>query len=189
MGQQRTEKWLRRWKEIISDVALEPWTKFEKAELPGFPEAEVYLNSRYQVLVTKFDIESPFGECVHLSIKLRDKKAWHDWRDMQRIKNELVGPECEAVELFPAESRLMDTANQYHLFCFPKFKFPFGYKVREVSEAVMPVGNGTPGQRPFDKDAQPADMKSFEEVARTAMKGYEDLMLGKVKFADRYGKK
>jgi hypothetical protein len=36
----------------------------------------------------------------------------HDWRDLQRIKNQLVGPECEAVELYPAESRKVDTANQ-----------------------------------------------------------------------------
>ena len=187
MGQ-KIDKWVRRWREILSDVALEPWTPFVRSDLPGFPEAEVYLNSRYQVLVTRFDIESPFGECIHLSLKLRDKKAWHDWRDMQRIKNELVGPECEAVELFPAESRLMDTANQYHLWCFPKFKFPFGYKTREVSEATVAVGNGVPVQRAWDKDSKPEDLKSLAEVAQTAAKGYDDLMLGKVKFKDRYGK-
>lgn len=183
----KTEKWLRRWKDILSDVALEPWTPFERSTLPGVPEAEVYLNSRYQVLITRFDIDAPFGECVHLSIKLRDKKAWHDWRDMQRIKNELVGPEVEAVEMFPAESRLMDTANQYHLWCFPKFKFPFGYKTREVSEAMPqdPMG-GRPVQRPFD--VKPPDLASEEEQLKKSHQDYADLYFGRRKLTDRYGR-
>lgn len=176
----RAEKWLRRWKDLISDVALEPWTPFQRGHFPGAPEAEVYLNSRYQVFVTRFDIDAPFGECVHLSIKLRDKKAWHDWRDMQRIKNELVGPEVEAVELFPAESRLMDTANQYHLWCFPAFKFPFGYKVREVSEATPVGGTGHRSvQRPFE--VKPPDLLSEEDLNDSIYKTHADLYLGRVK--------
>lgn len=62
-----------------------------------------------------------------------DGSARHDWRDFQRIKNELVAPEAEAVELFPAESRLVDTANHYHLWVFPEYRFPFGMQAREVS--------------------------------------------------------
>lgn len=183
----KTEKWLRRWKEILSDVALEPWTKFEPASFPDFPDAELYLNSRYQVMVTRFDIDAPFGECVHLSIKLRDKKAWHDWRDMQRIKNELVGPEVEAVEMFPAESRLMDTANQFHLWCFPKFKFPFGYKTREVSESMPldPTGK-RPVQRPFD--VVPTDLTSEAEAQSKVTQDYSDLYFGRRKLNDRYGR-
>ena len=47
---------------------------------------------------------------------------------MQRIKNELCGTETEAVEIYPAESRLADTANQYHLWCVePGVHFPFGF--------------------------------------------------------------
>jgi hypothetical protein len=42
-----------------------------------------------------------------------DGQAIHDWRELQRIKNEIVGDEIEAVELYPAESRLLDTANWY----------------------------------------------------------------------------
>lgn len=39
----------------------------------------------------------------HLSIKRLSKGVVHDWRELQRIKNELTHPECEAVELYPAE--------------------------------------------------------------------------------------
>lgn len=87
----------------------------------------VLKNDTYQVNVRKFTF--PIGETVHLSIKRIDRQPIHDWRDLQAIKNQIVGPECEAVELYPAESRLVDTANQFHLWCCPdpSFRFPFGF--------------------------------------------------------------
>jgi len=65
---------------------------------------------------------------VNLDIKRLDGGSDKNWRDFQQIKNELIGPEHEAVELFPAESRLVDTSNQYHLWVHvdPGFRFPFG---------------------------------------------------------------
>lgn len=60
----------------------------------------------------------------------------HDWRDLQAIKNELVGPEHEAIELYPAESRLVDTANQYHLWVLkdPSQRIPVGWTQRLVMD-------------------------------------------------------
>ncbi len=103
-------------------VRLE-WTPFKPGDVDDLnrrlaehgqaPEDAVYLNSIYQVNVRRVD--APGWPCgvIHLSIKTRDKRPLHDWRDLQRIKNEIVGPEHEAVELYPAESRLVDTSNQY----------------------------------------------------------------------------
>jgi hypothetical protein len=50
------------------------------------------------------------------------------------IKNQLIGEECEAVELYPAESRKVDTSNKYHLYGVldPSFHFPFGWQNRDV---------------------------------------------------------
>jgi hypothetical protein len=64
---------------------------------------------------------------------------------LQQIKNQLVGEECEAVELYPSESRLVDTCNVTHLWCVtdPAYCFPFGYEEREVSDERA-------DQRPFD---------------------------------------
>lgn len=92
---------------------------------------ETYLNSIYQVQVRSVE-EDPGADNIpikHLSIKRIDKKPIRDWRHLQRIKNEIVGPEYEAVELFPAESRLVDTANQYHLWVFDRkgFTIPLGW--------------------------------------------------------------
>lgn len=39
-----------------------------------------------------------------------------DWRDMQQIKTQLLGAEWEAVEMFPAESRLKDPSNARYLW-------------------------------------------------------------------------
>jgi hypothetical protein len=66
---------------------------------------------------------------IWLSIKRNDKTPCRSWRDFQDIKNQLVGPENEAIEIFPAESRLIDTSNQYHLWAFsdPNYRLPFGF--------------------------------------------------------------
>lgn len=82
---------------------------------------------------------------LHLSVKRTDREAFHDWRVMQEIKNALVGPECEAVELYPAQSRLVDTSNQYHLWAIstPGARFPFGF----AEGAVMDRDVGGAKQR------------------------------------------
>ena len=62
----------------------------------------------------------------HLDITSRDNAPCKNWRHFQQIKNELIGPEYEAMELFPAESRLVDAGNEYHLWVHatPGVRFP-----------------------------------------------------------------
>lgn len=105
---------------------------------------EVFLNETYQVSMR----ERQPG-LVHLSIKRVDRQPIFDWRDMQQIKNQLVGSECEGVQLFPAESRLVDTSNQYHLWVAkdPKFRFPFGFNGRFVTNDSL----GKSVNRPLPK--------------------------------------
>lgn len=106
---------------------------------------ELWANSRYQVAVYRH------GDMVHLSIKRIDNMTLRDWRDLQRIKDELVGPENEAVELFPARSRMVDTANQFHLWCLadPEMRIPVGFAERLVDDGP---GEGGAAQRPFEGD-------------------------------------
>lgn len=59
------------------------------------------------------------GPVTHLSIKRNDRESVHDWRDLQELKNAICGPEREAVEIYPAESRRVDMRNQYHLWVLP----------------------------------------------------------------------
>jgi hypothetical protein len=87
---------------------------------------QVFENDLYAV---QMDSAPPF---IHLTITRHDGAPCKEWSHLQRIKNELIGPEHEAVELFPAESRLVDAVDQYHLWVHadPSFRFPLGFQTR-----------------------------------------------------------
>jgi hypothetical protein len=120
---------------MVRDLAAHFPNKSEdehrRSILNGMGELDDYWrNDQYAVHVIRWRGQGPNGcDIVQLSIKRHDRLPTRDWRDFQRIKNQLVGPECEAVELYPAESRLVDTATQYHLWCVkdPKYRWPIGY--------------------------------------------------------------
>lgn len=103
------------------------WTPFEKAtpyrdgqDLSDLllEHETFWVNSYYTVHKTLLDGTEEGS--IHLSIRHNDRRAVRDWRHFQRIKNELAGPEREGVEVFPPESQLVDTANQYHIFVLPE---------------------------------------------------------------------
>ena len=100
--------------------------------------SQIFANDVYMVRVRKV---SPF---VQLNIARHDGQPCTNWRDFQWIKNELVGPECEGVELFPSESRLVDTSNEYHLWVIPdpNHRFPFGYARRLVLDKPLVYQKG-----------------------------------------------
>jgi len=104
-----------------------------KAEAQGVVDhlrrCEHWLSPIYHVQIDKECQHGFAGLTVwHLSIKRIDKQPIRDWRVMQAIKSGVVGAEVEAIELYPAESRVVDTSNQYHLFCFPNGeRVPCGY--------------------------------------------------------------
>jgi hypothetical protein len=111
---------------------------------------KIFINNLYQVNVRKQRPMYPeWPDMIHLSIKRRDKKPIHDWRHMQRIKNEILGPEYEAIELYPKESRLVDSANQYHLWVFFDEKFTLNVGFND-GRFVKDVSVGGVVQRPFE---------------------------------------
>ena len=135
----------------------------QPGELPGveLPENQaIWMNDAYQVHVTVFQpTNGEGGELVHMSIKRRDKLALHDWRDLQWIKNQIVGPEEEAFEIYPPESQLVDTSNQYHLWCIRGFHMPIGFRSgRMVSEASVTNEFGANTQRKFAPHVRPRDL-------------------------------
>lgn len=166
MGRKSREKLARRIERSYSGKQPQlnqplPWTPFAECDTVGGVDAKstghmVYRNSIYTVWIRKIN-PTKWPEMIHLSIKRNDRQVIHDWRDLQRIKNELVGPEYEAVEIYPAEERLVDSANQYHLWVLadPKLKFPFGFTdARFVSEK----SDDGSVQRPWPDDYKPQDL-------------------------------
>jgi len=114
---------------------------------------EIYVNDLYQVNIARCrpPMEG-WPSVIHLSVKRIDKEPIRDWRHMQQIKNELVGPEYEGIELYPAESRLVDTANQFHMWVpdSPEFRFPFGWNERVTVDGTGDLEEDNSKQRPFE---------------------------------------
>lgn len=116
---------------------------------------EIWINSRYQVNRRYYPAKVA-GEpaLVHLSIKRRDKApiGAERYRDFMKIKDQLLSPEHEAMEIYPARSREIDTSTQYHLWAIdsPTWRVPFGWT--EGRRVQGPVPNGTSGavQNPFE---------------------------------------
>lgn len=137
-------------------------------EAAPLADAHVFMNEVYQVMARIMGDEAT-GEWVMLSIKRTDRAPIMDWRDMQWIKNQLLGSEIEAVQLFPAESRLVDTSNHYWLFASvdPTFQFPFGFTTRLVTQnlKLQLSGHGASQQRPFDAHVKPTDLEDMERTA------------------------
>ena len=105
-----------------------------------------YVNEIYQVQVAPTGVN---GDYLHLNIRRRDGGMIKDWRHFQQIKNEIAGPEREAVEIYPAESRKVDTSNKWHLWVLPEGeKVNLGWKDRDISYDEI---NHVPGlrQRPL----------------------------------------
>ena len=140
--------------QVAKLIKSEEMTPFERAEMdiPTIEEAmqagglsedqarqqiewmkaqAVYVNNLYQV-----NIEFMSDQGAHLMIRRIDRQPIHNWSHFQQIKNELLGKECEAIEIYPKESRLVDDKNHYHLWGYrtPDKQFPFGIEGRSVKD-------------------------------------------------------
>jgi len=150
----------RRWDPMRHSVSFFTGSPEQKARRDAliakmgdtYQEPEVWGNSIYSAFITRDDA----GNVRHISYHRRDRKAARDWRDTQRLKNDIAGAECEAIELYPAQSRVLDTANEYHLFVFPPgVILPFGWNAQQIAEAeadIAEAGDIGGTQRPFDQE-------------------------------------
>jgi hypothetical protein len=144
-----------RWQDELEILhTIRPWRPFELTVPfgPGYDEDKdglFYTNSHYLVfvreMVSQYPDKLPNG--LHLSMRTRENDTRHDWREMQRVKTELAGPTWEGLEIYPAEDRIVDTANQYHLWCFP-FTFDIGFQSGLVKTSEEAAATGAT-QRSF----------------------------------------
>lgn len=133
MGRGRPQKATAAAMRALAKQPAGPWERrvITLAEREAFAEAtglwsvaremfrdECFVNGHYSVQVS--DEPTPFGVVVHLWIRRHDGERIRTWAALQRIKTEIVGPERVAVEVFPAESELVDAANMFHLWVLPE---------------------------------------------------------------------
>lgn len=84
---------------------------------------KAWRNDKYAVMART--INTAWGVVDHVCIR-NITGTDITWKEKQKIKNELWGPEYTAIEVFPPESELVDAANMYHLWIFKGYKLPFG---------------------------------------------------------------
>lgn len=102
-------------------------------------QAEVWASRQYTVLCYRdTKVGDGWPPMDWLSIRRDDREPVRDWRHMQAIKNQLCGEDREGVELYPNADRLVDTANQFHLWVLREAgaMFPFGFMERMVSDDI-----------------------------------------------------
>lgn len=61
---------------------------------------------------------------VHLAVSSLSEVR-PTWPEMQRIKDEIAGPDRTAVEVYPPKAQIVDEANMYHIWVLPS-GLPFG---------------------------------------------------------------
>lgn len=86
----------------------------------------VDLENEYCVMVRT--IATEWGLVEHACIR-NTPNTDIPWIEKQRIKNEIFGIDRTAIEVFPAESQLVDDANMYHFWVLPEtLTLPFTLK-------------------------------------------------------------
>jgi len=131
-----------------------PMTDFIRIpDPPGAKEAGIiatFENNKYGVFLKKsysegLGMAGPDGaqgeaEIIHMIIVRLDKKKIEiPWEDKQQIKNFLLGPMCEAVELFPMEMRRMTSIvdHQCHIWAFqPGTHIPLGLVPHAMQDLI-----------------------------------------------------
>jgi hypothetical protein len=162
---------------VAVDIALQNGTR---------PAIAVFGNDTYDVSVYVIGDDNSDGlhpvadQMYHLSIKRRDRHVIRDWRHLQAIKNEVFGAERMAFEIYPPESQLVDSANQFHLWVLPAdFQLPFGFDEQLLSSdmqvedfnAARERGEHKGRQRPFQMGLPVAEGRNDTPYATESMSG------------------
>lgn len=128
----------------LGDVPKEDQERLAEESYQYQKRSEKWENSKYKVTFDKqcdhVHPDWPKGlKCWYISFSMKDGGHLLDWREIQEIKNQVVGEEHEAVMLFPKDSRCMDTANQFHLYIIgdKDQEFPIGWQCpKAISDDV-----------------------------------------------------
>lgn len=101
-------------------------TDEERAQYPAVRDIDrAYYNDFYSVQVYK--VPTDLGQVLHLIVRGQINNQEPGWRDMQRIKDELIGTEYEAVQVYPKQADIVDQADVYDLWVLPIDRsLPFG---------------------------------------------------------------
>ena len=77
------------------------------------------------VAVQTYNRDTAWGRVLHLAVRRHDETEIVGWDLLQRVKNEVVGEDRVALEVYPRATELLDLAPMRHLFVLPEgFEMP-----------------------------------------------------------------
>jgi hypothetical protein len=139
----------------------------------------VWGNSILTVQVDKRD------DLIHISYHRRDRAPIRDWRIGQRIKTEVAGAEWEGIEIYPAESRVVDTSNEFHIWCMESLPFGFDVGERLTQDQLdgSKFASGAVQRDDPDVDTSEEDPDTLENLTRIRTPSFpakSEVLLGEI---------
>lgn len=116
------------WKELPTERAGGLASERDRQDLVNWHRNRIYSVRLFEgeAHFPTYEGDAELKTMQMLSIMRRDEKPVRKWGDLQRIKNEIMGPEYGAVEVYPPQHNLIDPANIYYLWILPPdFELPF----------------------------------------------------------------
>ena len=81
--------------------------------------------TRYEATVS-ITHSAQHGPLRHLRVQRRDGRDGITWDTLQRIKDDVLGTDVVAVEIYPAQENLVNEINARHLWEVPTELIDFG---------------------------------------------------------------
>lgn len=103
-----------------------PWIKKDLEKVPFVPKGctEAYINNRYTITVYDGHATT-HGPAKRVMIQNHaNEPIANHWSEVNKIKNELFGPDVVAVEYYPSASELIDAFNIYWIWIYPANVLP-----------------------------------------------------------------
>lgn len=113
-------------RQIVKAARL-PWQPMEEVPRSAWPSQvkglqvkvlRFWKNNKYTVMEWR-PRKTAHGAVRHLLVQRVTAGRILRWNVLQRIKNEVAGPEGMAIELYPPESKVIEDCHVYHLWVLP----------------------------------------------------------------------
>lgn len=102
------------------------WTKLEKVQFPIEHKVKTFI-AMYKNDIVSVQVFETFNGYAY-GIRRHDEKPIYNYSTLQKIKNELIGLDCLAYQVYPKQRDEIDQANMTWLFSPNKDKEIFNLK-------------------------------------------------------------
>lgn len=124
MGRADLRERARMEKQIARELAKKPmqWEELTPSQIhnicasAGLTQVPFRVVKNHLYSVQVFNRETEWGLFYKAMIRRHDSEPIHNWKEIQKIKSEVFGPDYTALEVYPKESNKVDVANLYWIW-------------------------------------------------------------------------